>query len=100
MDSRGIRSWVADGSIAYSAVNQPSPESFLKRGTPCCTEAVHITRVLPNSTSTEPAGLVVKLRVIRTLLIWSELPPSARLKSVMSSTEPRLVQVQTPCLPR
>jgi hypothetical protein len=55
-DSRSLRVLVADGSIAYSAVTQPRPEPLRQRGTPSVTLAAHSTRVLPNSTSTEPAG--------------------------------------------
>ena len=44
-DSRSERVWVAAGSIAYSAVSQPSPEPLRQRGTPSVTLAVHITRV-------------------------------------------------------
>ena len=44
-DSRSDRSWVAAGSIAYSAVSQPSPEPLRQRGTPSVTLAVHMTRV-------------------------------------------------------
>ncbi len=57
-DSRSLRSWVADGSIAYSAVSQPSPDPLRHRGTPPTTDAAQITFVPPNSTSTDPAGLV------------------------------------------
>ena len=83
MDSRGMRSWVAAGSMAYSAVSQPSPESFLKRGTPCSALAVHMTRVLPYSMSTDPAGLVVNPRVMRMGRSWSGARPSARVNEVM-----------------
>ncbi|BEK90758.1 hypothetical protein NSK11_contig00024-0035 [Nocardia seriolae] len=55
-DSRPERVCVAAGSIAYSAVSQPNPESRRHGGTPSVTLAVHITRVCPNSTSTDPAG--------------------------------------------
>lgn len=44
-DSRSERSWVAAGSMAYSAVNQPCPEPLRQRGTPSVTLAVHMTRV-------------------------------------------------------
>ncbi|SKY65416.1 Uncharacterised protein [Mycobacteroides abscessus subsp. abscessus] len=44
-DSRRERSWVAAGSIEYSAVSQPSPEPRRQGGTPSVTLAVHITRV-------------------------------------------------------
>ena len=57
-DSRPLRVCVAAGSIAYSAVSQPSPEPLRQRGTPSSTLAVHITRVLPNSTSTGPGRVV------------------------------------------
>src|SRR5699024_3664801 len=90
MDSRRLRSAVAAGSMAYSAVSQPSPESRLNRGTPSSTDAVHMTRVLPNSTSTEPAGLVVKPRVILTARIWSWARPSARVKLVVEVMGNRL----------
>ena len=56
---------MAAGSIAYSAVSQPCPEPLRQRGTPSVTLAVHMTRVSPNSTSTEPAGWEVKPRVMR-----------------------------------
>ncbi|SLI90955.1 Uncharacterised protein [Mycobacteroides abscessus subsp. abscessus] len=78
-DSRPERVWVAAGNIAYSAVSQPSPESRRQAGTPSVTLAVHITRVCPNSTSTEPAGCVVNPRVILTSRSSSSALPSARL---------------------
>ena len=83
MDSRGMRSWVAAGSMEYSAVSQPSPEPYLKRGMRSSTLAVHMTRVLPNSTSTLPAGLLVNPRVMRMGRISSWARPSARLNEVM-----------------
>src|SRR5690625_7337097 len=52
-DSRLEREFVDRGSIAYSAVTQPWPEPLRHRGTPSVNEAVHSTRVPPNSTSTE-----------------------------------------------
>ena len=55
-DSRSLRVLVAEGSIAYSAVSQPSPEPLRQRGTPSVTLAAHSTRVSPNSTSADPAG--------------------------------------------
>ena len=54
--SRLERVWVARGSMPYSAVTQPSPEPFLCGGTRSSTEAVHSTRVSPNSISTEPSA--------------------------------------------
>ena len=77
-DSRSVRSAVARGSIAYSAVTQPRPESLRQRGTPAVNVAVHITRVLPHSMSTEPSGTSVKWRVMRTGRNSSTLRPSAR----------------------
>ena len=44
-DSRSDRVWVADGSIAYSAVSQPRPDPLRQRGTPSVTLAVHMTLV-------------------------------------------------------
>ena len=78
-DSRSVRSAVARGSIAYSAVTQPRPESLRQRGTPAVNVAVHITRVLPHSTSTDPSGTSVKRRVMRTGRSSSTLRPSARI---------------------
>ena len=55
-DSRSLRVRVARGSIAYSAVTQPSPLPLRQRGTPCCTDAAHSTLVSPNSISAEPSA--------------------------------------------
>src|SRR3954447_14393327 len=44
-DSRSEGVLVAAGSMAYSAVTQPSPEPFRQRGTPPDAEAAHTTRV-------------------------------------------------------
>ena len=77
-DSRSLRVLVAEGSIAYSAVSQPSPEPLRQRGTPSVTLAAHSTRVSPNSTSTEPAGCFWKPRVILTGRSSSSCRPSAR----------------------
>jgi hypothetical protein len=52
--------------MAYSAVSQPSPDPVRQRGTPSLTLAAASTLVLPNSTSTEPAGHFWKPLVIRT----------------------------------
>ena len=78
-DSRSDRVCVAAGSIAYSAVTQPSPVPLRHRGTPSVTLAVHITLVSPNSTSTEPAGWDVNPRVMVTGLSSSSRRPSSRL---------------------
>ncbi len=53
------------GSMAYSAVTQPSPESRRQRGTEVCTVAAQSTRVPPNSTSTEPSAWDSQPRWIR-----------------------------------
>ena len=54
--SRSLRVWVARGSMPYSAVSQPWPLPRWCGGTFSSTEAVHSTRVSPNSTSTEPSA--------------------------------------------
>src|SRR5689334_18976071 len=78
-DSRSERVLVADGSMAYSAVTQPSPESLRQRGTPTEAEAAHNTFVRPNSTSTEPAGWSCQPRVNRMGRSSSSARPSARV---------------------
>ena len=85
-DSRSLRVFVADGSIAYSAVSQPRPEPFRQRGTPSVTLAAHSTFVSPNSTSTEPAGCFWNPRVIVTGRSWSSVLPSARVTATASQT--------------
>ena len=52
----GRRVFVERGSIPYSAVTQPWPLPFRNGGTFSSTEAVQITLVSPNATSTEPSG--------------------------------------------
>jgi len=53
--SRLERVLVERGSIAYSAVTHPFPCPFRNGGTLSSSEAVQITLVSPNSTSTEPS---------------------------------------------
>src|SRR4051794_30085214 len=77
-DSRSERVCVARGSIAYSAVTQPRPLPLRHRGTPSVTDAAHSTRVLPNSTSTEPSAWSSQLRVMRTGRSASSARPSGR----------------------
>src|SRR5699024_643373 len=77
-DSRSPRVWVARGSIEYSAVTQPRPESLRQRGTPTVTLAATSTRVRPNSTSTEPSAWSSQLRVMRTSRSCSGVRPSWR----------------------
>ncbi len=79
-DSRSERVLVAEGSMAYSAVTQPRPESLRQRGTPTEAEAAHSTRVRPNSTSTDPAGWSCQWRVILIGRSSSSVRPSARVE--------------------
>src|SRR5687767_476502 len=85
-DSRSERVLVAAGSMAYSAVTQPSPEPFRQRGTPSEAEAAHSTFVPPNSTSTEPAAWSSQWRVIVIGRSPSSARPSARGAAVMATT--------------
>src|SRR6476661_7755669 len=77
-DSRSLRSWVEDGSIAYSAVSQPSPDPLRQRGTPGVTDAAQSTLVPPNSTRTDPAGCCWNPRVKVTRRSSLSARPSAR----------------------
>src|SRR5438270_2541589 len=86
-DSRSERVCVARGSIAYSAVTQPSPLPLRQRGTPSVTDAAHSTRVLPNSTSTEPSAWSSQLRVMRTGRSASSARPSGRGMRNLSDIE-------------
>jgi hypothetical protein len=54
--SRWVRSTVARGSMAYSAVTQPSPVPFLNPGTPGSTLAVQCTRVPPMRMRQDPSA--------------------------------------------
>jgi hypothetical protein len=54
--SRFMRVLVERGNMPYSAVTQPLPWPFRKGGTLSSMDAVQITLVAPNSTSTEPSG--------------------------------------------
>jgi hypothetical protein len=54
-----MRVAVERGNMPYSAVIQPLPSPRRNRGTPLSTLAVQITRVSPNSTSTEPSACLV-----------------------------------------
>ena len=65
-DSRSLRVLVDRGSMAYSAVTQPRPLPRRQRGTSSLTLAAQSTRVLPNSTSTEPSACSSQFRVIFT----------------------------------
>src|SRR3954451_19044820 len=85
-DSRSERVLVADGSMAYSAVTHPSPESLRHRGTPTDAEAAHSTLVRPNSTSTEPAGWSCQCRVNLMGRSSSSARPSARVMALSLDT--------------
>src|SRR5699024_10637264 len=78
-DSLLEREFVDRGSIAYSAVTQPRPEPLRQRGTPSVNEAVHSTRVPPNSTSTDPSAWSDQPRWNTTGRSWSGRRPSARV---------------------
>ena len=54
--SLGFLSFVALGSIEYSAVTQPFPVPLKNEGTLSLTEAVQITFVFPTSIKTEPSA--------------------------------------------
>ena len=54
--SREVRSTVARGSMAYSAVTHPSPLPFLNPGTPVSTDAVQCTSVPPMRIRQEPSA--------------------------------------------
>ena len=73
--------------MPYSAVTQPAPLPLRKEGTFSSTEAVHSTRVLPNSISTEPSACMVKLRVMRTGRNWLGARWALRVKVVMAGVE-------------
>ena len=77
-DSRSDRVLVERGSIAYSAVTQPSPLPLRHRGTPWVTDAAHSTLVRPNSTSTEPSAWSSHRRVKVTGRSWPDVRPSVR----------------------
>ena len=69
--------------MAYSAVTQPRPEPLRQRGTPSVAEAAQSTRVRPNSTSTEPGGVVEPVAGDRDGRSSSSARPSARRGLVM-----------------
>src|SRR5579859_5239015 len=77
-DSRSPRVLVARGSMAYSAVTQPSPLPRRHRGTSSVALAAHSTRVAPNSMSTEPSACSSQPRVILISRSSPALRPSGR----------------------
>ena len=74
--------------MAYSAVTQPSPEPLRQRGTPSVADAAQSTRVLPNSTSTDPAAWSSQWRVKVTGRSSSSARPSEREAGLMSRLMP------------
>src|SRR6266850_3183845 len=108
--SRSVRSEVARGSIAYSAVTHPSPVPFLNGGTPCSTLAVQWTSVPPIRMRHDPSayGMAPRSRVRGRN--WSGTRPSGRATKTLhdgstresadhrdadDATAPRLDQVAT-----
>ena len=73
--SRRVRREVEAGSIAYSAVTQPSCEPLRQPGTPSSIVAEHSTRVSPNSAMHEPWAFFITSRVRRTGRISSKARP-------------------------
>src|SRR6478736_8232531 len=86
-DSRSERVFVARGSMAYSAVTQPRPSPLSQRGTPSVREAVHRTRVLPNSIRAEPSACLDQPRVMLIGRSWSGVRPSARMTGTLGDWE-------------
>ena len=78
-----IRSGDEPGSIEYSAVTHPVPVPRIQRGTSSSIEAVHRTRVFPNSTKIDPSAMVVKSRVKLISLNASTFLPSVRPISLL-----------------
>src|SRR5690606_35117521 len=81
--SRSLRSLVARGSIAYSAVTQPLPLPVSQRGTPFVNDAVHSTLVPPKETSALPSACALQPRSIVIGRRSSGVRPSARGLSFM-----------------
>ena len=90
-DSRSLRVVVARGSIEYSAVTHPLPESFNQRGTPGENDAVHSTLVRPKDTRAEPSACSDHARSKVTGRSSSWVRPSDRVipASVMARPYPR-----------
>src|SRR5699024_10673706 len=78
-DSRELRSPVARGNIAYSAVTQPRFLPFNQRGTPSVKLAVHRTLVLPNETTADPSAWADHPVSMVTSRSWSMARLSARV---------------------
>ena len=98
-DSRSERVLVARGSMAYSAVTQPRPSPLSQRGTPSVREAVHRTRVLPNSIRAEPSACLDQPRVMLIGRSWSGVRPSARMTGVAIASEVMRLAYRAPAPP-
>src|SRR5699024_5452168 len=77
-DSRALRSPVARGNMAYSAVTQPRFLPLSQRGTPCVKLAVHKTLVLPKQTSAEPSAGADQPVSMLTSRSWDTVRSSTR----------------------
>src|SRR5699024_9541730 len=84
-DSRALRSPVARGNMAYSAVTQPRFLPLSQRGTPCVKLAVHKTFVLPKLTSAEPSSSSDQPVSMLTSRSWEAVRSSARVDKQYSS---------------
>jgi len=78
--SRGTRSAVALGIMAYSAVTQPRPCPLRNGGTFSSTDTVQMTFVAPISIRTDPSACLMKLRWMTIGRNSSERLPSMRIK--------------------
>ena len=85
VDSRGVRTLVARGSMEYSEVIQPLLVPFRKRGTVSSTVAVQITRVCPISIKADPSACAMNPGVIRTDRNWLAGRPSSLILAERSS---------------
>src|SRR5699024_3733967 len=84
-DSRPVRSPVARGSIAYSAVTQPRFLPLSQRGTPWVKLAVHSTLVLPKLTTADPSAWADQPVSLVTSRSWDTVRSSARVDKKYSS---------------
>src|SRR5579863_5543215 len=78
-DSRWVRSCVARGSMAYSALTQPTPRPLSQAGTRSSIVAAHNTRVFPTEISALPSAYFKKPGSITTGRRSSARRPSERI---------------------
>src|SRR5688572_4870287 len=83
--SRAVRVEVARGSIAYSAVSQPSPRPRRHPGTPSSTDTAQSTRVWPKATRQEPSAFGAAPRSSRTSRRASAVRPARVGVSVVAT---------------